>query len=226
MFRPTNIYFIEYFPDLQSGTGENFGRFDERCKGEPTAMKRGSAILMLCLSVAAGLPAAAQSEEATEARRDAYVIGVEDELRIVVWGEKDLSIPVKVRPDGKITVPLVNDILVLGLTTDEVRAKITGALGEYIREPNVTVIVDSILSYRIFFLGEVKRQGALNFYQPTRLLQGIAAASGATEFADKVIVLRETPTGETRSEFDYKKLLSGTHENIVLLPGDTVIVKQ
>jgi polysaccharide export outer membrane protein len=189
-------------------------------------MKRASAILMICLVAASGLPAEAQADEAVGVPTAAYIIGVEDELRIVVWGEKDLSIGVKVRPDGKITVPLVNDVLVAGLTTDEVRDKITAALGEYIREPNVTVIVDRILSYRIYFLGEVKRQGVLNFYQPTRLLQGIAAASGATEFAGKVVILRAGPSGETRTVFEYKKLLAGTHENIVLQPGDTVIVKQ
>lgn len=189
-------------------------------------VKRANAILLFCLAVSSWLPAHAEGDTAIVVPTDAYVIGVEDELRIVVWGEKDLSIAVKVRPDGKITVPLVNDVRVVGLTTDEVREKITAALSAFIREPNVTVIVDSILSYRVYFLGEVKRQGALNFYQPTRLLQGLAAASGVGDFADKVVILREGPGGETRSEIEYKKLLAGTHENIVLRPGDTVIVKQ
>lgn len=155
-----------------------------------------------------------------------YVIGVEDRLQVFVWGEEDLSVRVIVRPDGKITVPLVNDIEVAGLTTDRVRSLIVDALSKYIREPNVTVIVEQINSYRVYFLGEVNRQGALQFYRPIRLLQAIAAAGGLTEYAKKdIILLRPTEGGERRMTIDYKKLVAGDVEqpNLVVEPGDTLI---
>jgi len=164
---------------------------------------------------------------AVAADQDAdYVIGVEDLLQIFVWNEPDLSLRVIVRPDGKITVPLVNDIKVAGLTTDQVRSKITEALSVYIRQPNVTVIVQEINSYRVYFLGEINRQGAMQFYRPIRLLQAIAAAGGLTEYAKKeVVLLREQGSTERRIPIDYKRLLAGDpgQENLWLEPGDTLI---
>ena len=188
-------------------------------------MQFALAVLVLTAAAASLTPARAQNPGARRGAVPDYVIGVEDELRVVVWGESELTLKVKVRPDGKITLPLVNDVQVVGLTTEQVRTKIAEALQSYVRDPNVTVIIDQILSYRVFFIGELRRQGALNFYQPIRLLQGIAAAGGITEFGNQVIVLREAAGREARNEYDYKKLLAGTQENIVLLPGDTVIVK-
>lgn len=188
-------------------------------------LKRAFPALLLVAFLAAVGPAGAQNPVQRRGTGPDYVIGVEDELRVVVWGESDLTLKVKVRPDGKITLPLVNDIRVVGLTTDQVRAKVAEALQSYVRDPNVTVIIDAILSYRVFFIGEVRRQGALNFYQPIRLIQGLAAAGGVSEFGNQVIVLREVSGRETRNEYDFKKLLAGAHENVILLPGDTVIVK-
>jgi polysaccharide export outer membrane protein len=175
--------------------------------------------------LAAGLVAAAETEGAS-ATTSAYRVGVEDEVRVFVWGEDDLSGRFRVRPDGKITVPLVRDIEVAGATTEEVRERIVAALTRYIREPNVTVIVEAINSYRVYFLGEIGRQGALQFYRPTRILQGIAAAGGLTEFAKKEITLiREENGTEKRVSIDYKRLIGGdpAEENFFLLPGDTLI---
>jgi len=157
---------------------------------------------------------------------EAYRIGIEDELRIFVWGEPDLSGSFRVLPDGSISLPLANDVPVEGLTTLEVRQAVRDALGKFINDPNVTVIVESINSYRVYFLGEVARQGALNFYRPTRLMQAIAAAGGLTEFAKKEITLvRERGGVEKRFRIDYKRLINGDpgQENIVLEPGDTLI---
>jgi polysaccharide export outer membrane protein len=155
-----------------------------------------------------------------------YRLGVEDVLRIFIWGEPELSGRYQVRPDGKISVPLVQDLPVLGQTVDEVRRTVTAALSQYIRDPNVTVIVEAINSYRVYFLGEVGRQGAVEFYRPTRLIQGIAAAGGLTAFAKKEITLiREEDGVEKRIAIDYKRLISGdpAQENFHLLPGDTLI---
>jgi len=155
-----------------------------------------------------------------------YRIGIEDVLRVVVWGEERLSLQAKVRPDGKITIPLVNDIYVVGLTPMEVRDRIETGLSSYVRDPNVTVIVEQINSFRVYFVGEVKSQGAIQFYRPIRLLQAIAAAGGLTEFAKKEVTLvRETEGIEQRIRINYRKLASGdpSEKNPYLKPGDTVI---
>lgn len=184
-------------------------------------------VLALLLGAVACLPVAAEAPAEGEGRGgEPYRIGVEDDLRIFVWGEPDLSGRFRVRPDGKITVPLVRDVVVSGFTTEQVRDKITEALTKYIRDPNVTVIVEAINSYRVFFLGEITRQGAQQFYRPTRIIQGIASAGGLTAFAKKEITLiREENGAEKRFTIDYKRLVSGDpgQENLYLLAGDTLI---
>ena len=187
-------------------------------------MRKTGLVLMFALALSAIPASHAQDRRALPSAGPEYTIGIEDELRVVVWGESDLSLSVKVRPDGKITVPLVNDIDVVGMTSSQVRDVIAKELARYIREPSVTVIVEAIRSYRIYFIGELRRQGALNFYQPTRLLQGIAAAGGKTDYANKIVILREENGEEKRIELDYKKVANGTDENIHLRPGDTVIL--
>ena len=179
-------------------------------------------VVAVLLAAALATPAAAVGEEVAPG----YEIGIEDVLRIVVWGETDLSDSVKVRPDGKITMPLINDIAVVGMTPEAVREKIAGELKEFVRDPNVTVIVDEINSFRIYFLGEVNNQGPIQFYKPTRLLQALASAGGMTEFAKKdVTLLREQDGGEVRMNIDVKKVMAGEDENPRLLPGDTLLVK-
>jgi polysaccharide export outer membrane protein len=170
-----------------------------------------------------------QSQEVLDTPKD-YVVGIEDKLRLYVFGEEDLSLTVTVRPDGKITMPLINDIAVAGHTPDEIRREIQRRLteGRIVVDPNVSVIVDEINSYRVYFLGEVQDQGPLLFHRPTRLLQGIAAAGGLTEFSKKrITLLREQGGVERRIEIDYKQLISGApgQENLFLLPGDTLLVQ-
>jgi polysaccharide export outer membrane protein len=156
-----------------------------------------------------------------------YTIGIEDVLRVVVWNEPDLTVEVSVRPDGKITIPLVNDIQVAGYSPHEVRDLIAEQLSQFIREPGVTVIVAEINSFRVFILGEVNEQGMLNFRRPTRLLQALASAGGLTEFSRKAALLvREQHGEEERIQINLKPLLAGNpdSENLALLPNDTVIV--
>ena len=157
-----------------------------------------------------------------------WVIGVEDVLRVVTWGEADLTLTVKVRPDGRITLPLVNDIVVAGLTPDQVRLKVTEGLAAFINAPNVTVIVEEINSFRVYFLGEITTKGPIQFYRETSLLQGLATAGGLTEYAkNEITILREGFGVEKRIKVDYKKLWAGDlgQENLRLEPGDTVLVK-
>ena len=160
-------------------------------------------------------------------RRD-FTIGIEDQLRIVVWGEPELSLAVVVRPDGKVTIPLVHDVDVQGLTPEEVRIAITKGLSQFVRDPNVTVIVEKINSFKVFFVGEVKTPGVLQLFRPTRVLQAVAMAGGPTEFSKKeVTLLREEFGMERRIPIDYRKLLAGdpSQENLYLRPGDTLVFK-
>lgn len=156
-----------------------------------------------------------------------YVLGVEDRLSISVWREVDMLQTVVVRPDGKITFPLVGDIQAAGRTPRELDEELTQKLGVFIREPVVTVIVAEINAFKIFVLGEVAVQGALTLRRPTRLLEAIAQQGGLTAYADKskVVVLRQEEGREVRIVIDYRKVLSGERpdQNIFLKPGDTII---
>ena len=156
-----------------------------------------------------------------------YQIGIEDKLLISVWGEPDLRMSVSVRPDGKITFPLVNDLKVAGLSPEQVRQEITTRLSEFVREPNVTVIVSEIKSFKVYILGEIASQGTFTFVRPTRLLQAIANAGGFSNFSKKqVVVLRDHGQSETRINVNVKKLVAGdiSQENFFLQPGDTLMV--
>ena len=156
-----------------------------------------------------------------------YRIGIEDILLISVWGEPDLKMTVSVRPDGKITFPLVNDLKVAGMTPEDVRQEITTRLSEFVRDPNVTVIVAEIKSFKVYILGEVASQGTFTFFRPTRLLQAIANAGGFSIFSKrKITVLRDRGSSETRINVNVKKLVAGdiSQENFFLEPGDTLMV--
>ena len=178
------------------------------------------------LFLAVGSFAQAPAETEPVASSD-YTIGVEDVLHVSVWGERDLSVSVKVRPDGKITLPLVNDVLVKDLTADQVRQLLATRLAGFIKDPNVSVAVAEINSFRVYVLGEVNRQGPINLFRSTRLLQVIASAGGLTQFSKKELtVLRDEGGVERRIRVDYKKLIAGdaSEVNLYLRPGDTVVV--
>jgi len=156
-----------------------------------------------------------------------YIIGVEDILSITVWGETGLDATVFVRPDGKITFPLVNDIRVAGLTPNEVREALGERLANFVRDPNVTVIVDEINSFRVYVLGEVEIQGVLKFNRPVRVLQAISIAGGFKQFSKReIVILRQVEGSESRISINYKRLMSGEagEDNLFLQPGDTLLV--
>jgi len=181
--------------------------------------------LMVLIPSLAGTPPEPTVSPAAEAD---YTIGVEDVLRVTVWGEPGLDLKLRVRPDGKITVPLVNDIKVEGMFPDQVRLELTERISKFIRNPNVTVIVEEINSFRVYVLGEVNLQGALSFYRPPRLLQVLASAGGLTQYSKKEITLiRGVGDKEQRQRIDYKRLLNGNppQEDIVLRPGDVLLVE-
>ena len=157
-----------------------------------------------------------------------YVIGTDDVLVVVYWRDKDMSGEVTVRPDGKITLPLVNDIVAAGLTPAQLRDRITEASLRYIEEPNVTVVVRQINSLKVFITGEIGRPGPYPLMAPTTVLQLIALAGGLREYADgkKIVILRTISGKPTGFAFNYKEVVSrkNLRQNIELKPGDTVVV--
>ncbi len=159
-----------------------------------------------------------------------YKIGPEDVLEVVVWKDEDLSDEVLVRPDGKISLPLIGDLEVKGLTVAEVGEAIEARLAEFKKSPDVTVVVQEVNSYSVYVMGEVASPGRWQLKSYLTVLQVIALAGGFSEFAktDKIFVLRKLPEtgGEIRLDFDYGEVIAGKNpaQNVVLIPGDTIVV--
>jgi len=157
-----------------------------------------------------------------------YTIGPEDVLDVDVWKQPDLSRKVPVRPDGKISLPLLGDIQAAGKTPTELGDSIEKELHKYVSDPQVTVIVTAINSQRIYVLGEVNRPGPEDLYPDMTVLQALAAAGGFTQFADrkKIYILSHDNAKEERHPFNYKAAIRGDQakQSVVLRPGDTIIV--
>ena len=153
-----------------------------------------------------------------------YSIGAEDVLLIKVWREAELSGPAVVRPDGKISMPLVGEIQAAGITPESLSATIAEGLSKYMTRPEVSVAVTAVNSKRYFISGEVNRPGAYPLLIPTTVLEALVNAGGFRDFADtkKIVVLR----GAARRPFNYKEVIKGkkTEQNILLEPGDHIIV--
>ncbi len=158
----------------------------------------------------------------------AYVIGPEDVIDINVWKEPDMTRLVPVRPDGKISLPLINDVQAAGSTPQQLAAAVTDKLRKFLTEPQVTVIVTQINSQRVFVVGEVLRAGAFPLIPGMTVLQALASAGGFTTFADmkKIHVMRLVDGKHVELPFNYREVLKGDNpdQNIKLLPGDTVVV--
>jgi polysaccharide export outer membrane protein len=157
-----------------------------------------------------------------------YVIGPDDVLGVIFWREEAMSGDVVVRPDGMISVPLINDLKAAGLTPDQLRERLVEAASKFIEGPTATVVVRQINSRKVFVLGQVEKPGAVPLSGPTTILQLIALAGGLKEYANtKDIVVMRTENGITRSfPFNYRDVLRGKklEQNIELRPGDTLIV--
>jgi polysaccharide export outer membrane protein len=155
-----------------------------------------------------------------------YRVGVDDELLISVWHEAELSQAVVVRPDGMITLPLLNDIKVVGLTPEETQSLLTERLKPIVNEPQVTVTVKAIKSRKVFLVGNATKQGAYALGGRMTVLELLAEAGGLGPFAKtrSIYVLRNEKGKEVRLPFNYKRALSGKGVNYELLPGDMVVV--
>lgn len=157
-----------------------------------------------------------------------YVIGAQDTLDISVWKEPEVSRVVPVRPDGKISLPLLNDVQAAGLTPSQLAAQITESLKKFVANPQVTVIVTTINSQRIYLMGEVTRAGAYPLLPGMTVLQALSSGGGFTPFANtkKIYVLREVNGKKEKYPFNYKEVLAGKHseQDLVLKAGDTIVV--
>ncbi len=208
----------------------------------PTVLRVPFALAGLLLAVAASAqparPTAAPAAKAPATPAPAapqgvappagYVIGPEDVLAVLFWREKDLSVEVSVRPDGKITLPLVNDLQAAGLTPDQLRETVQKAASQFVEDPNVTIVVKQINSRKVFVTGQVAKPGTYPLFADTSVLQMIATAGGLADFAkgDRIVIMR-TRGGKTETlKFNYKDVVRGKklEQNILLLPGDTIVV--
>jgi polysaccharide biosynthesis/export protein len=184
-----------------------------------------------CGSTLREQPTAQQLEESALAAQADYVIGAMDTLQISVWKEEALSLQqVEVRLDGKISVPLVDDIQAAGLTTTQLKEAITERLKDYVTAPQVTVIVLRVGSKNVFVIGEVARQGAIPMQPEMRVLDAIAISGGFSAFAGKrrVKIIRGQGSQPAEFMFDYDSFVDGDNvaQNILLLPGDHIIVPE
>ena len=171
---------------------------------------------------------AAKEQKSSEVDSTTYVIGPEDVLDINVWKEPDNSKTVPVRPDGKISLPLLNDVQAAGLTPMQLQETLKDGLKKFISDPQVTVIVTAVNSRRVYVLGEVARTGALPMLPNMTVLQALSAAGGLSQYAkmNGIYVLRTENGHQTTLPFNYKDVVRGKRpeQNILLKPGDTIVV--
>ena len=157
-----------------------------------------------------------------------YKIGPQDVLRIDVWKEPDISRTIPVRPDGKISLPLLNDVQASGLTAMELAASLKDSLSKYLTNPQVTVTVQEINSRRVYITGEVNHPGTFPLLPNMTVLQALSSAGGFTQFArlKNIYVLRSESGKQVKHPFNYKEVVKGNQpdQDIVLLPGDVIVV--
>ena len=157
-----------------------------------------------------------------------YIIGEQDVLGIDVWKERDISQTVVVRPDGKITIPLVDEVYVVGMTPLQLQTMLEEKLKPFLTVPQVTVIVKEISSRKVYLMGQVGRTGPFLINSTTTVLQLIAQAGGLRDFAKKkkIYIMRNVNGKTEQYRFNYDEVIKGKNlqQNIVLRPGDTIVV--
>ncbi len=187
--------------------------------------------LAACAQNVRNQPSVQELEENAAAAQADYVIGAQDTLAINVWKEQELSLNgVEVRLDGKISVPLIDDIQAAGLTPTQLKDAITEKLKEYVTAPQVTVIVTRVGSKNVYIMGEVTREGAISLQPEMRVLDALAISGGFSPFAGKnrIKIIRGHGSPPAEFTFDYDAFVDGKDvaQNILLLPGDQIIVPE
>jgi polysaccharide export outer membrane protein len=177
-------------------------------------------------AVPAARAAALANSNALETAAE-YQIGPEDVLDISVWKNPELSRTVPVRPDGKVSLPLLNDFQAAGLTPSSLREQLVSRLSDFVPTPEVSVIVREVHSRKVAVVGAVKTAGRYELKSPMTVLEAIALAQGFTDFAarDRIVVLRQSGGTTTRIPFNYRKIADGAEqENFFVRPGDIIVV--
>jgi polysaccharide export outer membrane protein len=193
-------------------------------------------VLLWLAAICACTPPVSQLTEAQAAAAAAaapnqhkYLLGPEDALEISVWKEPDLTKQLVVRPDGKISYPLIGQVQAAGLTVKQLQEAISKRLTKYVTDAHVTVILLKAQNYEIYVTGKVNKPGNFMIGRPINVMQAIAMAGGLTPFASpgSIMVLRTTENGkEEVFPFNYKEVARGEflEQNRTLLPGDVVVV--
>jgi len=189
-----------------------------------------SNLLALALFVLSGtstrVPAAASRYETPV--DPGYRIGPEDVLQVSVWNNEAMSRTAPIRPDGKISLPLLNDVDAAGLTPMELRERLMQRLAEYMPHPKVSVVVTEVRSFKVSIIGEIKTPGRYEFKSRTTVLDALAQAGAFTNFASpsRIYVLRPNGSGIQQIPFNYKRVIAtrGGNENFFLEPGDIIVV--
>jgi len=173
-------------------------------------------------------PGSAPAKPAAATEDPTYKIGPQDVLRIDVWKEPEISRTIPVRPDGKVSLPLLNDVQASGLTAMQLAGVIREGLTKYLTAPQVTVTVTEINSRRVFVTGEVAHSGALPLLPEMTVLQALSSAGGFTQFArlKNIYVLRMEDGKQVKHPFNYKEVVKGNlqEQNILLQSGDVIVV--
>lgn len=202
---------------------------DRRSRSGRGALLAG--LFAVALAVGCAGRGATPPPEEEPGDRDEYVIGIPDLLKIVVWRNPELSVEVPVRSDGKISVPLVDDVQAEGLTPEELKEVLTEALAEFVTAPDVTVVVQQTNSHTVTVVGGVARSGQIALTRQMRVVEAIATMGGFNPFAkkDRIKIIREKPGGGTEEyRFNYGAFSAGKApgSNLLLRPGDTIIVPE
>lgn len=172
-------------------------------------------------------PSTSGAKEPTSVAGPDYIIGADDVLHVSVWKEPDLTNTLPVRPDGKISLPLLNDVQAAGLTPMQLANSLTEKLKKFLADPRVTVVVTQMNSQRIYVMGEVLHPGSMNLLPNMSMLQALASA-GFTQFANTkgIYLLRNENGKQQKMPFNYKQVIKGEamDQNFILRPGDTIVV--
>jgi polysaccharide biosynthesis/export protein len=157
-----------------------------------------------------------------------YVIGTDDLLGIVYWRDKEMTTDARVRPDGRISLPLINEVMAAGLTPEELQKKVTEESKRFMEDASITVVVREINSLRVFITGEVNKPGPYSITSATTVMQLISIAGGLREYANSknIMIMRKEGDKQTSLKFNYKEVAAGKNlkQNIDLKAGDTVVV--
>jgi polysaccharide biosynthesis/export protein len=174
-----------------------------------------------------GSKSSAPAPAPTPATTDSdYRIGPQDVVQIDVWKETEISRTIPVRPDGKISIPLLNDVQAAGFTAMQLAGTIREGLTKFLNNPQVTVTVTQINSRRVFVTGEVAHSGAIPLLPGMTALQALSTAGGFTQFAKEkgIYILRNENGKQLKHPYNYKDVLKGKAEDVILLPGDVIVV--